>query len=74
MKFTKTGWETLDTVEYHRRLNAFLNRMNSGVDRGDEDATVEHVRKLFDDLAARPLDRAALARNEAAAKKIEDGE
>ncbi|MCR4333014.1 MAG: site-specific integrase [Sulfuricaulis sp.] len=74
MKFDETGWKSLGTLEYNRRLNAFLNRMNSGIDRGDEHAAVEHVRKLFADLAANPLDHAALARDHAAARKLEDGE
>ena len=74
MKFDETGWKSLDPLEYSRRLNAFLDRTNSGIDRGDEDAAVEYVRQLFTDLAANPLDRAALARDEAAAKKLEDGE
>lgn len=74
MKFNETGWESLGTLEYSRRLNAFMNRTNSGIDRGDEDAAVEYVRKLFADLAAHPLDHAAVARDEAAARRLEDGE
>lgn len=63
MKFAETNWKSLGAVEYNRRLSAFLNRMNSGIDRGDEDAAVEYVRTLFDVLAERPLYQAALARD-----------
>ena len=74
MKFDETGWKSLDPLEYSKRLNAFLNRMNSGIDRGDEHKAVEYVRKLFAELDAHPLDHAAIARDEAAARKLEDGE
>lgn len=74
MKFDETGWKSLGTLEYSRRLDAFLNRMNSGIDRGDEHAAVEHVRKLFAELEDHPLDRDAIASDQAAARKLEDGE
>ena len=74
MKFNETGWKSLGALEYSKRLNAFLDRVNSGIDRGDEHASVEYVRKLFDELAAHPVNHAAIARDEAAARKLEDGE
>ena len=38
MKFSdiETTWKNLGTLAYHRRLTAYLTRMNSGIDRGDE--------------------------------------
>ena len=75
MKFSETGWkQSLSPLEYGRRLNAYLDRMNSGVDRGNEHAAVEYVRQLFEHRAAHPTDRAAVSRDEAAARRVEDGE
>ena len=67
-------WKSLGTLEYDRRLSAFINRINSGVDRGDDDKSAAYVDKLFADLSASPVDTAALARAEAEARKLEDGE
>lgn len=74
MKFEQTNWKSLGAVEYNRRLSAYLSRVRSGVDRGNDEASVEYVQKLFGDLEQSPVDHAIVARDEAGARKLEDGE
>jgi len=68
------SWKSAGDLKYSRMLGAYMSRVNSGVDRGDDDASFAHVEKLFSFMAANPVDYAQRARDEAQAKKEEDGE
>ena len=67
------NWKSAGSLQYSRMLGAYLNRVNSGVDRGDDDASFDRVEKDFAFSAANPTDWDARARGEAQAKKEEDG-
>ena len=68
------SWKSAGELQYHRMLSAYLNRVNSGVDRGDDNASFARVEKDFAFLAANPIDYDQRARDEAQAKREEDGE
>lgn len=68
---TKNNWKSLGTLAYHRRLSVYLNCCRAGMD--DEQAVI-HVEKLFTDLSTAPLDQIALTRDEAAARRLENGQ
>lgn len=67
-------WKNMGALANSKRISAYLNRVNSGVDRGDDMASIRYVQKLFNDLIENPTDWDAIKRDMAAAKKIEDGE
>jgi hypothetical protein len=55
-------------------LNAYLDRVNSGIDRGDDEKSFAKVEALFAYTAANPVDHEQRARDAAQAKREEDGE
>ena len=68
------SWKSAGTLQHNRMLRAYLDRVNSGVDRGDDEKTFAKIEKDFAFLAANPIDYEQRARDEAQAKREEDGE
>jgi phage-related protein (TIGR01555 family) len=68
------SWKSAGTLQYNRMLRAYLDRVNSGVDRGDDEKTFAKIEKDFAFLAANPINYEQRARDEAQAKREEDGE
>ena len=68
------NWKSAGSLKYSRMLSSFLDRINSGIDRGDDAASIAYVEMLFKYTAANPTDHAQRTLNEAQAKREEDGE
>ena len=68
------NWKSVGSLKYSRMLSAYLDRVNSGVDRRDDAASFAQVEKLFAYTAINPVDYDKRARDEAQAKREEDGE
>jgi len=73
---TWAKWESLGSLAYNRRLDAYNDRVRSGVDRGNNAETIEKIDALFAELAAvdRSASDAADAAARAEARRLEDGE
>ena len=68
------NWKSVGSVKYSRMLSAYLARVNSGIDRGDDAASFAYVEELFEYMAANPIDYDQRSLNEAKAKREEEGE